>query len=43
VIADSAVNIASGKSTSPEMLPQFAFWKAFFTYIIVSDFTSISY
>ena len=33
----SAVNIANGKSSCPEMLPQFAFWRAFFISVIVSD------
>jgi len=35
----SAINIAKGKSNCPDMLPQFAFWKAFFISFIVSDFS----
>lgn len=33
----SAINIAQGKSGCPEVLPQFAFWRAFFIYVVVCD------
>ena len=36
LIIGSAVNISKGKSTCPEMLPQYDFWKAFFKSAIVS-------